>query len=391
MKKKNLILVSLLLIASMILTACGGSKTPATNTPVESGDILIGGNFEVTGELASFGTSTRNGIQLAFDEINANGGVLGGKNLKFIVEDNKSSSTDAAIIAQKLIQNDKVVALLGPVTSTNSLAAAPIAVDNKIPMISPTATNPAVTKVGEYIFRASFIDPFQGAVMANFALDNLNAKTAAIMIDSSSDYSKGLGEVFKSVFTSGGGQIVSEQFFVKDDTDFNTILTSVKSQNPEVVFVPAYYGTVGPILDQAKYNVGFSENIIFLGADGWDSPELFDLAKDAANGFYFSNHYSPDIDTPEVKNFTAAYQAKFNAVPDALAALGYDAAYMLAAAIENAGSADPTVIRDSLAAIEITGISGKIKLDENRDPVKSAVVIKIEDQKQVYYTTVDPK
>ena len=391
MKKKNLILVALLLIASMILTACGGSKTPATNNPVESGDILIGGNFEVTGELASFGTSTRNGIQLAFDEINANGGVLGGKNLKFIVEDNKSSSTDAAIIAQKLIQNDKVVALLGPVTSTNSLAAAPIAVDNKIPMISPTATNPAVTKVGEYIFRASFIDPFQGAVMANFALDNLNAKTAAIMIDSSSDYSKGLGEVFKSVFTSGGGQIVSEQFFVKDDTDFNTILTSVKSQNPEVVFVPAYYGTVGPILDQAKYNVGFSENIIFLGADGWDSPELFDLAKDAANGFYFSNHYSPDIDTPEVKNFTAAYQAKFNAVPDALAALGYDAAYMLAAAIENAGSADPTVIRDALAAIEITGISGKIKLDENRDPVKSAVVIKIEDQKQVYYTTVDPK
>jgi len=391
MKKKSFILVSLLLIASMILTACGGSKTPATNNTASEDEILIGGNFELTGDIATYGTSSRDGIILAFEEINANGGVLGGKQLKFIVEDNKSSSTDAAIIAQKLIQNDKVVALLGPVTSTNVLAAAPIAVDNKIPLMTGTATNPAVTKVGEYVFRASFIDPFQGTVMANFALENLEAKTAAIMIDSSNDYSKGLGEVFKTVFTQGGGEIVSEQFFVKDDTDFNTILTSIKGKNPDVVFVPSYYGTVGPILDQAKNNVGFSEDVIFLGADGWDSPELFDLAKDAANGFYFSNHYSPDTDSPEVKNFTEAYKAKYNTVPDALAALSYDAAYMLAAAIDNAGSAEPTAIRDALAAVEITGVSGKIKFDENRDPVKSAVIIKIEDQKQVYHTTIDPK
>jgi branched-chain amino acid transport system substrate-binding protein len=389
--KKSLVLVALLLVAGMVLAACGGGQTSGGGTGTkEEGDIKIGGIFELTGPIATFGQSSVEAIELAFEEINGKGGVLG-RQLKFIVEDNRSAQPDSATAARKLIEQDKVVAILGPVASSNSLAAAPIAQESKIPLLSPTSTNPAVTLVGEYIFRAAFIDPFQGAVMANFATNNLKAKTAAIMTDANSDYSKGLGEVFKQVFEANGGKIVAEESFMSGDTDFNTILTRVKNANPDVVWVPSYYDTAGLIVDQAKNNIGFSQDVIFLGADGWDSPVMFELAGDAADGFFFSNHYSPDVDSPEVKNFLAAYQAKFGGkIPDALAALAYDAAYMLAQAIEDAGSADPKAIRDALAKVEIVGVSGMIKLNENRDPVKSAVVIKIENQQQQYYTTVNP-
>ncbi|WP_028306508.1 ABC transporter substrate-binding protein [Desulfitibacter alkalitolerans] len=395
MKKSFVVLVALLLAFGLVLTACGGKSdsgsSGGSNEKQEVETINIGGIFPLTGAIATFGQSSVEAIQLAFEEINAKGGVLGGKQLKFIVEDNRSVQPDSATAAQKLINQDKVVAILGPVASSNSLAAAPIAQEAKIPLLSPTSTNPAVTQVGDFIFRAAFIDPFQGAVMANFALDNLGAKTAAIMTDANSDYSKGLGEVFKQVFESKGGTIVANVSFMSGDTDFNTILTTVRNANPDVVWVPSYYDTAGLILDQAKNNVGFSRDVIFLGADGWDSPVMFELAGDAADGFYFSNHYSPDVDSPEVKSFLAAYQAKYNnKMPDALAALAYDAAYMLAAAIEKAGSAEPQAIRDALADVEIVGVSGQIKLNENRDPVKSAVVIKIENQQQVYYTTVNP-
>lgn len=395
MKKGFVVLLALLLAFSLVLTACGGKSdsgsSGGSNEKQEVETINIGGIFPLTGAIATFGQSSVEAIQLAFEEINAKGGVLGGKQLKLIVEDNRSVQPDSATAAQKLINQDKVVAILGPVASSNSLAAAPIAQEAKIPLLSPTSTNPAVTQVGDFIFRAAFIDPFQGAVMANFALDNLGAKTAAIMTDANSDYSKGLGEVFRQVFESKGGTIVADVSFMSGDTDFNAILTTVRNANPDVVWVPSYYDTAGLILDQAKNNVGFSRDVIFLGADGWDSPVLFELAGDAADGFYFSNHYSPDVDSPEVKSFLAAYQAKYNnKMPDALAALAYDAAYMLAAAIEKAGSAEPQAIRDALAEVEIVGVSGQIKLNENRDPVKSAVVIKIENQQQVYYTTVNP-
>ncbi|MDW7674830.1 MAG: ABC transporter substrate-binding protein [Bacillota bacterium] len=396
MKRKSAVLISILLIASLVLTACGGGNGgnadsgSGSNGAAESDEIVVGGIFPLSGAIATFGQSSVEAIELAFEEINANGGVLG-KQLKFVVEDNRSVQPDSATAAQKLINQDKVVALLGPVASSNSLAAAPIAQDAKIPLLSPTSTNPDVTLVGDYIFRAAFIDPFQGAVMANFATDSLGATRAAILADASSDYSKGLADVFREVFESKGGEIVAEEFFMTGDTDFNAILTNVKNKNPEVVWVPSYYDTAGLILDQAKNNVGFSKDVIFLGADGWDSPVLFELAGDAADGFFFSNHYSPDVDSPEVKSFLAAYQAKYGGkTPDALGALAYDAAYMLAEAIEKAGSAEPSAIRDALAAVEITGVSGQIKLNENRDPIKSAVVIKIEGQEQAYYTTVNP-
>ncbi len=393
MKRKTAVLIALMLVFSLVLTACGGGGGNAgggANAPKEVTEIKIGGIFPLSGPIATFGQSSREGIELAFEEINAKGGVLG-KQLRFIVEDNKSVQAESATAAQKLINQDGVVAILGPVASSNSLAAAPIAQDARIPLLTPTSTNPAVTQVGDFIFRAAFIDPFQGAVMANFATKNLEAKRAAILTDAGSDYSKGLADVFRAVFTENGGEIVAEEFFMTGDTDFNSILTIVKNQNPDVVFVPAYYDTVGLILDQAKNNVGFSRDVIFLGADGWDSPVLFELAGDAADGFFFSNHYSPDVDSPEVRAFLDAYRAKFNGkTPDALAALAYDAAYMLAAAIEKAGSIDPVAIRDALAVVEITGVSGTIRLNENRDPVKSAVIIKIEDQTPRYFTTVNP-
>ena len=380
----------MLLIASLILAACGTkpAEPAAVDKPAE-GDIKIGGILPMSGAIATFGQSSKKGVDLLIEQVNSKGGVLGRK-VVFTVEDNKSAQADSATAAQKLIQQDKVVAIVGAVASSNSLAAAPIAQEAKIPMVSGSSTNPAVTEVGDYIFRAAFIDPFQGAVMANFASRDLKAMKAAIMTDANSDYSIGLGNVFKDVFVKNGGTIVSETSFVSGDTDYNAILTTVKSSNPDVVFVPSYYDTVGLILNQAKNNVGFPENIVFLGADGWDSPSLFELAGDSANGHYFSNHYSPDVESAEVKSFIEAYQAKYNEVPDALAALAYDAANMILTAIEKAGTTESVALRDAIAAIELNAVTGKIKLNEKRDPVKSAVVIVIEDQKQKYFTTVNP-
>lgn len=384
MKRRHILGVTLLLLASMVFSACGNNSSSNAEN-----EILVGGIYELTGSISSFGQSARNGIELAFEEINSDGGVLG-KTLKLVIEDNKSQQADSATAAQKLIQQNKVVALLGPVSSANTLAIAPIAQQAKIPLITGTSTSPETTQIGDYIFRTCFIDPFQGKVMSTFAIENLGVKTAAIMIDSSSDYSMGLAAVFKETFEAQGGKIVSEVAFSSGDTDFNTILTTVKNAKPEAVFIPAYYDTVGLILDQAKNNVGFGDETQFLGVDGWDSPTLFELAGDSANGGYFSNHYSPEIDSPEVQSFVEAYKKKYNAVPDALAALCYDAAYVLAEAIEKSGTADPAAIRDALAKTDIVGVGGHIQLDENRNPIKSAVIIKVENQAQVYFTTIHP-
>lgn len=384
MKKRSALFMALMLVASLTVTAC-----TSNNTTANQGDqIIIGGVYELTGSASSYGQSSRNGIALAFDEINAAGGVLG-KQINFIVEDNKSQQADSATAIQKLIQQDKAIAILGPATSGNTLAAGPIAQQAKIPLISGTATSTAVTEVGDYIFRTCFIDPYQGKVMAYFAADDLSAKTAAIMVETSSDYSIVLADVFKKEFEAKGGKIVSEVSFSGGDTDFNTILTTVKNANPEVVFIPSYYETTGLILDQAKNNVDFPEDVVFLGADGWDSPTLFDLAGDSANNTYFSSHYSSEDTSPKVQEFIKNYQAKYNAVPDAFAALSYDAAYMLVDAIEKVGSTDSAAIRDALAATNMTGVTGQLKLDENRNPVKSAVIIKIQDQKQSYFTTIN--
>lgn len=386
MKRKLSLVLVFALVLSLALTGCGGGTTTPAPAQPQAQEIKIGSVFPITGQIATFGISSLNAVQLAFEEINAQGGVLG-KQLVLFNEDNQSKAEETATAFKKLIDQVGVVAILGSVASSHSLAGAPIAQDAGIPMLSPTSTNPRVTEVGDFIFRACFIDPFQGQVMAQFALEELGATKAAMIVEQESDYAKGLAEFFKEAFTKAGGTMVAEETFSNQDKDFSAILTRVKAAAPDVVFVPSYYDTVGPILKQAA-DAGLEA--VFLGGDGWDSPDLFDLAGDAANGHFFSNHYSPDSGTPEVQAFIAAYQAKFNAVPDALAALAYDAAYLLAQAIREAGSTDGAAIRDAMAAINFTGVSGNVTFDAKRNPIKSAVIIGIENGQQVYRTTVNP-
>jgi branched-chain amino acid transport system substrate-binding protein len=387
MKRKLSLLVVIAMVLALALVGCGGTGGGGTGGGTTEEEIKIGSIMPLTGAHASFGISSVEAIQLAFEEINAAGGVLDGKKLRLVNEDNRSTAEEAATAAQKLIEQDKVTAILGSVASSASLAAGPIAQEAGVPMLSPTSTNPDVTLIGDFIFRACFIDPFQGQVMAQFVLEDLGLTTAAMIVEQESDYAKGLAEFFKASFEASGGTVLITENFSSGDSDFSGILTRVRAANPEFVYIPSYYDTVGPILRQAS---DMELNAQFGGGDGWDSPDLFDLAGDAANGGFFSNHYSPDVDTPEVKSFIAAYQAKYNKVPDALAALAYDAAYMLAQAINEAGSIDGAAIRDALRAINFTGVSGNIVYDANRNPIKNAVIIGIENQQQVYRTTVSP-
>lgn len=400
MSKKLLFLLTVLLVATMLVSVvgCGGAPAADDAAPDDeaAGDeesagsddvILIGAIFPLTGAIATYGQSSQEAIDLAVAQTNAAGGVLG-KEVQVVFVDNKSTAPESALAAEKLI-GDGVVGILGPVASSNSLAAGPLAQDAGIPLVSPTSTNPAVTELGDYIFRACFIDPFQGYVGASFALTDLEAKTAAVLFDTGSDYSRGLYEVFEEVFTAGGGEIVYVGEFVETDQDFSAILTSVKAENPDVVYVPSYYETAGSILRQAAE---LEIDAYFIGADGWDSPGLFDIAGDAANGGFFTNHYSPDASTPELDAFLAAYAEAYGGkVPDALAALAFDAAMLMFDAIERAGVAEPSAIRDALAATDgFVGVSGTITFDEKRNPVKSAVIIEIVDQAQVFRTIVNP-
>ena len=272
--KKLFSILGVALLAGSLLVGCGGEKK-ADN---KAGDILkIGANLEMTGTNASFGKSASNGAKLALKEINAKGGVLGGKKLELVVADNKSEVAEAANAMQKLITSDKVIASIAPIASSSVIAGAEINQKYKVLGISPTASNPAVTvdpktgKTREYLFRAAFIDPFQGSVMANFASKSLNAKTAALYIENSSDYAKGLGKFFQEQFTKNGGTIVAQEAYLQKDTDFKATLTKIKAQNPDVVFVPGYYQEVGLIIKQAR-EMGITAP--FLGGDGWDSAKL---------------------------------------------------------------------------------------------------------------------
>jgi len=372
---------------AVLAVGCGGT---AKTDPAE---IKIGGDFEITGGVANFGKSTVNGIQLAFKEVNAKGGILG-KKIVLVLADNKSEPSEAANAITKLITQDKVVTVLGPVASSNVLAASQIAIDNKIPLLTATATASKVTvgddgKVKDYIFRACFIDPFQGEVMANFAAKSLKVKTAAIYVDNASDYSKGLAQVFEEKFIKNGGQIVAKEAFLAKDTDFKSALTKMKASNPDVIFIPAYYQEVGLIVKQAR-ELGM--NTPMIGTDGWDSPKVVEIAGAAAlNNTYFSNHYSPEDKDPHVTSFVEAYKKEYGQVPDALAALGYDAALMLIDAIKRANSAEPAKIKDALAQTKNLQVStGILTLDASHNPVKSAVVIELKDGKQTFKEKINP-
>ena len=361
------------------LVSCGPKLNP--------NEIRVGEFGSLTGGQATFGTSTDNGIQLAVAEINAAGGI-NGKTLKVTAYDDQGKPEQAAVVVTKLITQDHVQVVLGEVASSLSLAAGPICQQNKIPMISPSSTDPKVTRVGDYVFRVCFIDPFQGQVMADFALNHLKAKTVAVLRDQKNDYSMGLADFFIKRFKEKGGTVVSDESYVAGDVDFKSQLTTIRGQKPDVIFVPGYYGEVGLIAKQSR-ELGIKAPL--LGGDGWDSSKLYEIGGAALDGCYFSNHASPESKDPKVQEFVKKFKAKYGEVPDALAALGYDAAGVLAAALKTAKSLNGQDLRDAIAATKgFSGVTGVISLDAERNAVKSAVVLKISGGKSSYVSTVNP-
>lgn len=378
--------IASLAMLSLGLGACT-KKDAATTTTAATDTIKVGYVGSMTGDQATFGISTENGVKLAFDQINAKGGI-NGKKLQVISYDNGGKPEEAATAVNKLITQDKVVAILGEVASSRSLAMAPIAQANKIPMITPSSTNPKVTEIGDYIFRVCFIDPFQGLVMAKFADENLKAKKVAILRDVKNDYSVGLADFFTEGFKKAGGTIVLDTSYSAGDLDFKSQLTAIRGKNPDAIFVPGYYTEVGLIARQAR-ELGIKAPL--MGGDGWDSPKLTEIGQTAINGSYFSNHYSPEDKAPVVQDFINQYKAQFNVIPDGLAAMGYDAAVVLAEGMKRAGSTDPAALRNAIAATkDHPGVTGRITINEKRDAVKSAVVLKVDGGEFKYQSTVNP-
>ena len=351
------------------------------------GTILIGEVGSLTGAEATFGISTRNAIDLALREANAAGGVKGRK-IDVRVYDDQSKPEEAANAATRLINQDNVLLILGEVASTNSLAMASKAQPAKVPMISNASTNPKVTEVGNYIFRVCFIDPFQGFVMAKFAHDNLKFNKVAVLRDLASDYSQGLADVFERKFTEMGGKIVGRETYSKGSTDFRSQLTAIKRAQPEGIYIPGYYTDIGVIARQAR-ELGITAKL--MGGDGWDSSKLFELGGRAVEGSYFSNHYSPDDPNPHVQKFIADYKAAFGSVPDALAALGYDAAQVAVDAMKRAPNLNRESIRLAIAQTKnFPGVTGTITLDEKRNATKPAVVLEVGEGKTKYVATIAP-
>ncbi|HSY53545.1 MAG TPA: ABC transporter substrate-binding protein [Opitutaceae bacterium] len=350
--------------------------------------IKIGEFASLTGKEAAFGQSSHKGTLLAIEEINAGDGVLGQK-LDLLTEDNQSKSGESSTAVRKLIARDKVVAILGEVASSRSLEAAPVCQASRIPMISPSSTNPKVTQIGSYIFRVCFTDPFQGKVLAKFAKDTLHAHRVAVLTSVSSAYSVGLAKYFIETFTAGGGEIALDGKYSEGDKDFHAQLTAIKANNAEAIFVPGYYTEAALICKQA-HELGL--NVPIFGGDGWEAPELIEIGGADVEGCYYSTHYSPKASLPAVQAFVKRFQARFGGeTPDAMAALGYDSAMVLADAIKRAGSTDGAKIRDALAATkDFPGITGKTTIDEHRNATKSAVIITVKNGQFEFVQTVEP-
>jgi branched-chain amino acid transport system substrate-binding protein len=382
--KINLVL-AVMAVAAFSLTGCNKSGEPSGTADAT---IKVGEFASLTGKEAAFGQSSHKGTLLAIEELNAAGGLLGRK-LELIYEDDRSTPGEAATIAKKLITRDHVVALLGEVASGRSLEAAPICQANKIPQISPSSTNPKVTETGDYIFRVCFTDPFQGKLLAEFAKRSLKAKRVSILSDVSAPYSVGLAQYFKEPFVAGGGEIASEQKYTGGDKDFKAQLTAIKAANPDAIFVPGYYTEAGLIVAQAR-QLGIT--IPLFGGDGWEAPELIQIAGKALEGTYYSTHFSAENDNPRIKKFVADYRAKFGGeTPDAMAALGYDSAMVLADAIKRAGTTDGPKLRDAIAATkDFDGLTGNTTLDAQRNATKPAVIITVKDGQFKYVETISP-
>mgnify|MGYP000636594317 CR=1 FL=1 len=382
--KKKLACLLICVLTVALFTACS-----ATNTD----EIRIGINYELSGDNATYGQGSVEGIEMAIDEINQAGGI-NGKLIKAIKYDNESKPSEASTLANKLVSQDKVLAILGPATTGAFTSQIPVANKNKIPIATGSATGDNLTfaadgSVHEYVFRICFNDSFQGRVMANFAAENLSAKKAVIIMDSSNDYSKGLTKNFKETFTAAGGTIVAEESYVKGDTDFNAILTKIKDLDFDAIFIPGYYNEAGLIIKQAR-TLGIDKPI--LGADGFDSPVLVELAgADALNNVYFSNHYSSIGDDPVVLKFIADFEAKYGKKPNAFNALGYDLAKFVADAISRAESLTGEAIKDALASTKnFVGVTGTLSVDENHNPVKSIFVIELKNGEPYSSVKVNP-
>lgn len=365
------------LTAGILFSACARDES----------QILIGEYGSLTGGTATFGQGVDKGVRLAFDEINAAGGVLG-KQVRVIVEDDQSKPEEAKTAVLKLIKQDRVVAIIGEVASSRSLAAAPECQRARIPMLTPASTNPRVTQVGDYIFRICFIDPFQGETMASFAWNSLGVRRAAVLKDIKNDYSVGLADYFVQTFKKLGGQIVAEESYSEGDIEFRAQLTSIKAENPQTVFVPGYYTEVGLIARQAR-ELGIT--VPLLGGDGWDSPETVKIGGAAVDGCYFTNHYAADDTSSIVQGFISKFKARYGETPDAMAVLGYDAAYVLTDAIRRAGTTDHEGMRNAIATTRnFPGVSGSITIDEERNARKRIIVLKIDNGNIVFHAGIDP-
>jgi len=365
------------------------AQAPAVAPSAER--ILVGHVGSMTGSEATFGQSTDNGIKLAIEQWNAKGGVKG-RQLALKTYDDQGKPEEAAVATTRLVVNDKVNVLLGEVASSRSLAMAPIADSNHVPMITPSSTNPRVTKEGDkvrpFVFRVCFIDPFQGTVMAKFARDNLKVSKVAILRDVGNDYSMGLADYFLAKFKELGGTIVDDQSYKAGDQDFKAQLTAIKGKNPEAIYVPGYYTDVALISRQAR-ELGMKQPL--LGGDGWDSVKLFEIGGKAIEGSYYSNHYASDDPSPRIQDFVKAYQARFGSVPDGLAAMGYDAAMVAFDAMSRAAEPSGVPLRDAIAATkDYPGVTGIITIDANHDANKPAVVVEVKGGKSVYVTTIKP-
>jgi branched-chain amino acid transport system substrate-binding protein len=359
--------------------------------PAQAKEIRIGLITPLSGDVKTFGESVRNSFLIAVEEANARGGVVGMK-ITYVVQDDKNDPTEAANVANLLVNQQRVKAIVGSVTSKTTIPVSDIIQSAKVPTISPTATNPKVTvadgKRKDYMFRACFIDPFQGTVMAKFSRETLKGKSAAVLYDASNDYSKGIAEIFRDTFRKQGGKVAAFESYGKDDVDFSALLTKVKASGADVLFLPDYYNKVGLIAKQVREK---GLNVRLVGPDGWDSPDLVRIAGSAIEGGYFSNHYSPDDRRPEVVAWVKKYKERHGQVPDALGTLAYDATNLLLEAIRKAGSDDPKKIRDALASIkDFKAVSGKSTMGRDGDMIKSAAILRIEGGRQKFVKMVNP-
>jgi branched-chain amino acid transport system substrate-binding protein len=387
MKKR--VKIGLAVQIGLLVFGAGCTRKQDTGKSVSAEDsILIGEVDSMSGANATYGISTHQGIELAIQEINASGG-LNGKKLKLIALDDQDKPDESARGVSKLISHDHVAALISGVTSSNALAMAPIAQQNKIPLVITMATHPKVTQVGDYIFRICFIDSFQGKAMAKFALSSLKLRKVSVLTDVKSDYSVGLTEVFSEEFRKGGGEVLIAQSYSGGDIDFKSQLTSIQSRNPEAIYIPGFYSDAALIARQAR-ELGMKQ--ILLGADGWDSPKLKELGGAAFKQSYFTGFYFAEDDSPQVQKFFEQYKNKYHSQPDGSAVRGYEGMQVLFKALQSAKSLEAKEIQNALAQTkDLKVTTGKVSFDSNRNGVRPIVVLEVKEGGGMRYSaTIDP-